>query len=116
MLKSFVYDLIVEDKVYLQISQLNPNKAAGLENVPTKILRVLATILCPYLSDTFNKFYETGIFPNSLKIAKIIPAHKAKQKDIASIYRPISLLSPISKVLKNCYILDLKDFFPNIML
>ena len=117
MLKSFVYDPIIKDEVYLQISQLNPNKAAGPENVPTKILRVLATILFPYLSDTFNKCYKTRIFPNSLKIAKIIPVHKAKQKDIASNNRLISLLSPIfQKFLKNCYILDLKDFFPKIML
>ena len=85
MLKSFVYDSITEDEVYLQIFQLNPNKAAGPENVPTKILRVLATIISPYLSDTLNKCYETGIFPNSLKIAKIIPVHKAKQKHISIV-------------------------------
>ena len=67
MLKSFVYDPITEDEVHLQIFQLNSNKAAGPENVTTKILRVFfATMLSPYLSDTFNKCYETGIFPNSL--------------------------------------------------
>ena len=110
-LKSFVYDPFTEDEIYLQISQLYPNKAAGPENVPTKILRVLAFILSPYLSDTFNKCYETGIFPKSLKIAKIIPVHKAKQKDIASNYRPISLLSPISKVLEKLLYIRLEKFF-----
>ena len=111
MLKSFMYHPITEDKVYLQILQLNPNKAAGPKNVPTKILRVLATILSPYLSDTFNKCYETGIFPNSLKIAKIIPVHKAQQKDVASNYRPISLLSPSSKVFEKLLYIRLKRFF-----
>ena len=111
MLKSFVYDPITEDEVYLQIFQLNPNKAVGPENVSTKILRVLATIISPYLSDTFNKCYETGIFPNSLKIAKVIPVHKAKQKDIASNYTPISLLSPISKVFEKFLHIRLERFF-----
>ena len=50
MLKSFVYDPITEDEVYLQIFQLNSNKAAGPENLPTKILRVLATIIIISLS------------------------------------------------------------------
>ena len=67
--------------------------------------------MSPYLSDTFNKCYETGIFPNSLKIVKIIPVHKAKQKDIVSNYRPISLLSPISKVFKKLLYIRLERFF-----
>ena len=116
MLKSFVYDPITEDEVYLQIFRLNPNKAAGPENAPTKILRVLATILSPYLRDTFNKCYETGIFPNTLKIAKIILVHKAKQKNIDSNYRPISLLSPISKVFEKLLYIRLERFFLKIML
>ena len=113
MLKSFVYDPITEDEVYLQNFQLNCNKAAGPENVPTKMIRVFATKLSPYLSDTFNKCYETGIFPNSLKI---IPVHKAKQKDIASNYRPIFLLSPISKVFEKLLYIRLERIFPKIML
>ena len=46
-----------------------------------------------------------------LKIAKIIPVHKAKQKDIASNYRPVSLLSPISKVFEKLLYIRLERFF-----
>ena len=45
------------------------------------------------------------------KIAKIIPVHKAKQKNIASNYRPISLLSPILKVFEKLLYIGLERFF-----
>ena len=55
----------------------------------------------PYLSNVFNKCFEYGIFPDALKNAKSIPINKAGQKDVAmSKYTPISLLSPVSKVLE----------------
>ena len=41
---------------------------------------------------------NTGIFPDSLKIAKVIPLFKKGDDKILSNYRPISLLSSISKV------------------
>ena len=41
-----------------------------------------------------------GIFPDQLKIAKIIPIHKGGAKNIASNYRPISLLPIFGKVLE----------------
>ena len=83
---SFTYDPISESEVYSQILQLNPVKAAGPESVPITFLKILAPIISTYLRDTFNACYETGIFPNSLKNAKIVPIYKPKQKDIASNY------------------------------
>ena len=92
---SFMYDPISENEVHLQILKLNLLKAAGLENVPIKFLKILAPIISTYLRDAFNKCYETEIYPNSLKNAKIVPIYKAKQKDLGCNYRPISILSPI---------------------
>ena len=51
------------------------------------------------LSSLFNLSFETGIFPEILKYAKIIPVHKLKGSilDIQN-YRPISLLPNIDKL------------------
>ena len=42
----------------------------------------------------------TGVFPDSLKIAKVIPIHKKESKLIVSNYQPISILSNLDKILK----------------
>ena len=111
---SFMYDPISENEVYSQILQLNPLKAAGPENVPIKLLKILAPIISTYLRDAFNKCHETGIFPNSLKNAKIVPIYKAKQK-IEPVTIDLSLFCHLfQKFLKSCYIQDLSYFFQKI--
>jgi len=50
--------------------------------------------MCP------NKSMETGIVPDSLKLAKVIPIHKSKKYDDFTNYRPIALLTSLSKILE----------------
>ena len=52
------------------------------------------------LSMIINISLEHGIVPNAMKLAKVIPIYKAKSKEEFNNYRPISLLSNISKLLE----------------
>jgi hypothetical protein len=54
---------------------------------------------------------SSGIFPDVLKLAKVIPIYKNKEKNDITNYRPISLLSFISKVLEKTYHKRLYPFF-----
>jgi retron-type reverse transcriptase len=47
-----------------------------------------------------NKSLETGEVPSSLKLAKVVPIYKAKNKEEFNNYRPVSLLPCISKILE----------------
>ena len=47
-----------------------------------------------------NQCLITGIFPDNLKLAKVIPLHKKDDKKIMTNYRPISLLPSISKIIE----------------
>jgi len=58
-----------------------------------------------------NKFLQSGVFPDSLKIAKVIPIYKVKAKEISSNYRPISLLPSVSNNLEKIVHKRLYFFF-----
>ena len=57
------------------------------------------------------RFFVLGIFPALLKIAKIVPIHKSGDKSDVSNYQPISLLSPISKILEKLTHVTSINFF-----
>ena len=45
-----------------------------------------------------NLSLTTGVFPDKLKVAKVIPIYKAENRENFSNYRPISLLTNFSKI------------------
>ena len=55
-------------------------------------------LISEQLKYLINMSLETGIFPDQLKVAKIIPIFKTGEADIFTNYRPISILSSFSKI------------------
>ena len=53
-----------------------------------------------YLSQIFNESIKTANFPNELKHAGITPAYKKNNKHEKEIYRPVIIISVISKILE----------------
>ena len=44
-----------------------------------------------------------GVFPDNMKVAKVVPLFKAGDRSVFSNYRPISLLSQFSKILEKLF-------------
>ena len=57
-----------------------------------------------------NISLKTGIFPNRMKIAKVIPIYKAGDKHELTNYRPVSLLPQFSKILEKVFYKRLEEF------
>jgi len=77
------------------VNSLKGSSASSLDCIPTMAVKfILPSIISP-LTKLVNLSFENGIFPSSLKRAKIIVLYKSgRQKDPAN-YRPISLLSDV---------------------
>ena len=58
------------------ISSLDSNKPVGPNSIPTKVLRLLKNDISSQLSEIFNISFSSGVFPSTLKTAKVIPVHK----------------------------------------
>jgi hypothetical protein len=64
------------------------------------------------LTDLFNLCLSTGSIPDHWKVAFLTPFYKGKgSKSSLDNYRPISILSPISKVFENLLSIQLRQFF-----
>ena len=67
-------------------------------NLNNYCLRLLAPSISPFLCEVFNSSLIFGLFPDCLKIAKVIPIFKEGDKSDPSNYRPISLLPVVGKI------------------
>jgi hypothetical protein len=62
-------------------------------------------IIAEPLRHIFNLSLTSGTVPDALKIAKLIPVSKNGDANIASNYRPISLLSAFDEIFDRIYII-----------
>ena len=76
-------------------SNFKPKKSVGQNSIPTKILRILTDNISKHLSIIFNVSFATGIFPEKLKVAKVIAMHKKNYKVECSNYRSLFQLISI---------------------
>ena len=82
------------------IKLIDTNKSAGPNSIPNRILKELADAISVPISSICNNSFISGIYPDILKISKVIPIHKKESKLEVANYRPISLLSNIDKILE----------------
>ena len=98
--RNFTFSYVEEDIIKRTIINL-PNKSSyGYDGLSTKLLTILEPALTKSLTLLINQVLTTGIFPDKLKIAKVIPVYKKGEKTVFSNYRPRSLLPAISKILE----------------
>ena len=67
--------------------------------------------LCEPLALIINQLFLTGIFPDRLKLAKVLPLFKKGDQNSVDNYRPISLLPAISKIFERIVFCQLYDYF-----
>ena len=87
---------------------------------PPKLIKIAADFLTPLLTVAINKSIEENIFPDSAKIASVIPLDKGKaNKNEISNYRPVSVLNTFSKfnkkVIKNQLVRFMGEYFSSLI-
>lgn len=89
----------VTNSELLDLANKMKNKySSGDDQIPTSIVKLSTSKTVEVLNYIINNSLKFGIFPNQLKLAKIVPLHKEGSLDNLNNYRPISLLPSFSKI------------------
>ena len=82
------------------IKSLKSKGSLDIDGISTNLLKAVQIEISHPLAHIFKRSLETGIFPNKLKISRTVPIFKAGDPKLCDNYRPIALLSSISKILE----------------
>ena len=99
------------EEVYSILSKLSTSKANGSDNISNIVLKYCAVPLADPIAHIINKSLEAGVFPSKWKVANVVPVFKSGDREEVGNYRPISLLSNISKILERVVFTHLYEFF-----
>ena len=76
------------------------SKAPGLDGISSRLLKFCASGISGSLCCLFNRSFAEGCFPKAWKSALVVPVYKKGSNTVPGNYRPIALLSIVSKVLE----------------
>ena len=90
---------------------LKNSKSCGLDNIDTYTLKLAREEIVPAVTHLVNLSISTAVFPRSFKISKIAPLYKSKgDRYEPSSYRPVALLSVVSKILERVVYLQIVEY------
>ncbi len=112
---NFHFQKINEEIITSIIDKLAPKISRGFDGIFTKLVKAMKGTLITPITTIINQMLNTGIFPERLKNAKIIPIHKKVMKHYLQIINEFHFCLLFRKCLKklslNKFVNSFKDFF-----
>ncbi|GFW56819.1 probable RNA-directed DNA polymerase from transposon X-element [Trichonephila clavipes] len=86
-------------EVLTYVQRIKPKKSPGLDQISNRMIKNLPLKFLLFITLLINQLFKNNYFPDSWKTAMVISILKPdKNPELAQNYRPISLLSSLSKV------------------
>ena len=100
-----------EEEILDIVKKSEDKNSTDSDDLSMLTLKKVFLSICSPFTNICNKSLSNGVFPNNMKIAKVIPLFKSGENDIFTNYRPVSLLSQFSKILEKLVDRRLDSFF-----
>ena len=88
----FKFEKVTVSDIKLIINNLKQKSSAGYDGISNILIKKLEPVIIKPITLIINQAISSGIFPEKLKLAKIIPLYKKDDKHSIENYRPISIL------------------------
>ena len=106
----FVIPYLSVSELGKYISRLENKTSSGLDGISNQLLKLSFLYVIDSLTYVFNLCIEKNVFPSELKKTKVVPLPEPTDKTNPTNYRPISLLSVLSKLLEKHVHIYLNDY------
>ena len=110
----FSFTTVTPDSVMLHLKNINPRKSTGFDNIPGKLIRLAHQELAAPITKVINGSMTQNVFPDLFKCAEVSPIFKKTDSLNRGNYRPVSVLTCLSKICETVYNDQLYDHFVNI--
>ena len=111
----FSFRTVSKEDLLYQLNSLDPTKATQKCDIPTNIIKKNYDIFSEFLFENFNNIILTSLFPEQLKYADVKPIFKKDSRNDKRNYRPVSILSNISKIYERLLYKQLETYFESIL-
>ena len=110
----FNFTAVNDKDIEKLIQRMDPQKAQGYDNIPSKLLRLGASGISSHLSHLVNHCLHVREFPDIMKLADVSSLYKKHDNLKKDNYRPVSVLPSLSKIYERVMGQQLSDFFDKI--
>jgi len=111
----FNFTKVSASQVQQSMKKLKLGKACGYDNISAKVLKIGAPVLCESFSKIINRCIDETCFPDCLKNAEVSAIYKKNDSLCKENYRPVSVLTALSKIFENILCDQLTLFFDNVL-
>ena len=108
--EKFSFHNVKDDEVQKIIMNLDGSKATPVGDIPTDMLKQAIDIHLLIMTQIINMSIDNNCYPKDLKLAEVSPVFKKKDDLNKENYRPISVLSHVSKVFERVMYQQIEGF------
>ena len=91
------------------IKTLEPKCSVDIYGICPKLIKFIDTAICMPLGFIYNLSIKEGVFPDKLKLSRVVPIFKSGARNDCNNYRPIALISTFSKIFEKIVAIKLTN-------
>ena len=107
---TFSFQPVTKEQITNLIRLLNNKKAIQSTDIPTKLIKEYCVFFSEFIHKDINLCIAAGKFIDDFKQAEVRPLYKKDGRTDKSNYRPISILSNVSKIYERSLYNQLYDY------
>ena len=104
---------VTESEIIKVVNGFKNKTSKDCDEMSMHLVKNIINLVCVPFSHICNLSFASGVFPDKIKIVKVLPLFKSGGLRSFNNYRPVSLLPQFSKILENLFETRLNKFVEN---